>query len=426
MRTRRWKFGLVVIGALTLLGLWLLHGDSRLEAVDPARAVRPQGSASASSQRPSKAPRAQRTGEGPRLRGTVVDRFGAPVSGARVSATWPEPGRTLSELPCPEAPSDSERAPAAPDTPGPKLADCMTLASELVLELVAAREGELPILAETTTADDGTFVLEGLPEGPLSLWVLSEHGADLRSGIPAGTEGVTLIMGRGRVVEGTVRGGGQPLAEARVTVFDARHTRFFDGTTGADGRFLVGPVPHGDLYVFAASEGWLPALVPADEAKEVTLHRPRPLAGRVVSSGAPVPGTEVRMGPGENVPGADARRATTDAEGRFRFMLPSDEAFTLTASRDGRYALARVEPGASPPPELTLELGSALQVEGLVSDDARRPVAGARVTLSPEGDSVTVLETVTGADGRYRVGPVEPGPGSSRWGPTGTSTRRRC
>ncbi|WP_163988832.1 carboxypeptidase-like regulatory domain-containing protein [Pyxidicoccus caerfyrddinensis] len=398
MRTRHGVLGLVVLGALTLLGLWLLRGgvQSRSDAPSPARAAHPQGSASL--HRPSP----QRTGEGPRLRGTVVDRLGAPVSGARISATWPEPGQTLSERPCPRDASDSE------DAPGQKLADCMPLANDLVLELVAAREGEVPILAEATTADDGTFVLEGLPAGPLSLWVLSEHGADLRSGIPAGTEGVTLIMGRGRVVEGTVRGEGIPLAEVRVTVFDARNTRFFDATTGADGRFRVGPLPHGDLYVFAAHEGWLPALVPADEAKEVTLHRPRPLTGRVVSGRAPVPGVEVRMRPSVDLPGAAWRLAITDAEGRFTFMLPTDDEYTLTASHDGRYALARVEPGASPP-EVLLELGSALHVEGRVSDDARRPVAGARVALYPEGDSPMGLETVTDTEGRYRLGPVEPG-----------------
>ncbi|MCP3136666.1 carboxypeptidase regulatory-like domain-containing protein [Pyxidicoccus xibeiensis] len=398
MRTRHRVLGLVVLGALTLLGLWLPRGgvQSRPDAPSPARAVHPRGSAS------FHRPPPQRTGEGPRLRGTVVDRFGAPVAGARVSATWPEPGQTLSERPCPRDASDSE------DTPGQKLADCMVLARDLVLELVAAREGEVPLLAEATTADDGTFVLEGLPEGPLSLWVLSEHGADLRSGIPAGTEGVTLIMGRGRVVEGLVHGEGTPLAEVWVTVFDARNTRFFDATTGADGRFRVGPLPHGDLYVFAAHEGWLPALVPADEAKEVTLHRPRPLTGRVVSGRAPVPGVEVRMRPSVGPPGAGKRLAITDAEGRFTFMLPTDDEYMLTASHDGRYALARVEPGASPP-EVLLELGSALHVEGRVSDDARRPVAGARVALYPDGDSPVGLETVTDTEGRYSMGPVEPG-----------------
>ena len=44
-----------------------------------------------------------------------------------------------------------------------------------------------------------------------------------------------------------------------------------------------------------------------------------------------------------------------------------------------------------------------------MSDDARRPVAGARVSLTTPSGSSTVMEVVTGADGHFRMGPVEPG-----------------
>ncbi|MFP2927004.1 carboxypeptidase regulatory-like domain-containing protein [Pyxidicoccus sp. 3LG] len=142
---------------------------------------------------------------------------------------------------------------------------------------------------------------------------------------------------------------------------------------------------------------------------EVTPHRPHTLTGRVLSGGAPVPGAEVRVERGEDIPSSGAQAVTTDAEGRFRFVLPFGGPHTLSASHDGRYAVARVELGASPPPEVILEPGSALHVEGRVSDDARRPVAGARVSIWSSSTSVTTLETVTRADGRYQLGPVEPG-----------------
>ena len=40
---------------------------------------------------------------------------------------------------------------------------------------MSAREGEARVLAETTTDTDGTFVLDGLPEGVVTLWALGER-----------------------------------------------------------------------------------------------------------------------------------------------------------------------------------------------------------------------------------------------------------
>ncbi|WP_164020500.1 carboxypeptidase regulatory-like domain-containing protein [Pyxidicoccus trucidator] len=420
MRTLRWGLGLVVLGALSLLAVWLLRGAARPK--DTFHATRPADSA-----RPPPAPPTLRPSAGLRIQGTVVDEaLGAAVAGARVSATWPVPGHTLSERPCPEGTLPPDSPHTHPDKRDPQRSECMKLTgrlaqgiiatlpleqtNDLFMERVAAREGEVPIYAETTTAADGTFVLEGLPEGPLALWVLSEHGALLRPGIPAGSEGVKLVMGRGQVVEGIVRGEGAPVAGATVTVLTARHARYFGATSDADGHFRIGPLPPGPLVTFVASKGWLPMLAPAETIPWSGLSRAHPLTGRVLSDGEPVPGAEVRVGSGDDLPEAGARMATTDAEGRFTFMLPSGSGYTLTASRDGRYALARVQlTGTSAPPEVILESGSALHVEGRVSDDAGRPVPGARVALIPGRGVRPVAETTTHADGRYRLGPVEPG-----------------
>ncbi|MFP2907756.1 carboxypeptidase regulatory-like domain-containing protein [Pyxidicoccus sp. 3LFB2] len=99
---------------------------------------------------------------------------------------------------------------------------------------------------------------------------------------------------------------------------------------------------------------------------------------------------------------------TTDAEGRFAGGVATGSTHTLTASHEGRYALARVTPGPALP-EVVLELGSALQVEGTVADEAGRPVADATVKVNPLGMAYPTLRAVTDAKGRYRVGPVEPG-----------------
>ena len=348
-----------------------------------------------------------RPGAGLRIRGTVVDTHGAPVAGARVSASWPEPAQTLSEQPCPEGSHAPYEDPRDPRIQGRTLSDCMAWAADFVMGWVGAREGEAPVYAEATTGEDGAFVLEGLPEGPQALWAFSEDGAVMRPGIPAGTDGVELVLEPGTWAEGLVLGEGAPLAEALVTVLDAGHTRFFDATTGADGRFRVGPLPDlGSWYVFIAKEGWHPAFLDAGSKVKVTLHRPSQLSGRVLSGGVPAPGAEVRVAPGDALPGDDAHRLTADLEGRFSLELPSG-AYTLSASLGGRYALARVAEGAAS--EVVLELGSAPHVEGTVSDDAGRPVAGATVEGTPDTHTGLYLKALTGADGRYHLGPVEPG-----------------
>ncbi|HZH79428.1 MAG TPA: hypothetical protein VEY88_25635, partial [Archangium sp.] len=64
-----------------------------------------------------------------------------PVAGVRVSASRPEAGQTLSELPCPPDvdpfPSDEPKF----------LPDCVEAATSLILELTGAREGEAPVYA---------------------------------------------------------------------------------------------------------------------------------------------------------------------------------------------------------------------------------------------------------------------------------------
>jgi hypothetical protein len=331
---------------------------------------------------------------------------GRPVAGVRVSASWPEPGETLSERPCP---------PEAQRPDGTRtLSGCFDEALPLVLELASARQGESPVHAETSTAADGTFTLEGLPEGPVDLWALGAQGAAMRPGIPAGSESVELVLEDSGLLEGTVRGDGAPLAGVRVTALSTLRTRFFDATTDADGRYRIGPLPRGLYGLLFAKDGWRPEVLPRDYVerrveKNQTLQRPRTLTGRVLSpSGSPAPGVPVRVGPGEELPGDGSRTVATDAQGRFTLVL-TPERHTLTVSREGQSALARVEPGTQPPPEVVLKLGSALQAHGRVLDDARRPVAGARVKLLPLAYNDGLGEAVTDAEGRYTLGPVEPG-----------------
>jgi protocatechuate 3,4-dioxygenase beta subunit len=407
LRTRRWLWGTLVVVGVLALTVWTLWGrDWSAGMRPPEGAARAPGASQA--QRSAVSPVAPRPGAGLRIRGTVVDPKGAPVAGVRVSAAAPEPGQTLSELPCPEGWHQPYEDPRDASTRGRKLPECIEAMQESLLELIGAREGEAPLYAETTTDTEGTFVLESLPDSPLVLWALGEHGAVRRTGIPAGTEGVTLQLDEGHRVRGTVTGEGAPVADARVTVVDVTLPRFFDATTGPDGSFHVGPVPRGGSYhALVTKEGWLPELFLLQvEHEQVTLHRPSRLSVRVMSGGAAAPDAEVRLAAGAKAPDDDTPALPVDAQGRVTRMLPPGE-YTLTAAREGRYALARVTLGAATP-EVVLDLGSALHVEGTVTDTSGRPVAGATVTATqlPSGSS---RNAATRADGRYRLGPVEPG-----------------
>ncbi|WP_164010968.1 carboxypeptidase regulatory-like domain-containing protein [Pyxidicoccus trucidator] len=411
MRTRHWLWGSVVVGALVLV-TWALPGggwrgapSSKTQAVRNAGTPHASRAAATTSQRPS---------AGLRISGTVVDTEGVPVAGVRVSASSPEPGQTLSEMPCPERPPWAAQSHLRQSARSKRLPQCIDDARDVVIELVGAREGEAPVHAETTTGADGAFVLEALPEGVMTLWALGEHGAAMRSGIPAGSEGVALELEAGILLQGTVMGGGTPLAGANVTALDMWRPRFFDATTGPDGGFRMGPVPYREMYLaVVAKEGWLPAFVGiGDMHKQVTLLRPSRLSGRVLSNGVPAPGAEVRRVPGQRIPvaGETAHGITADAEGRFEWVLPPGE-YTLSASREGRFALARVTAGPTTP-EVVLELGSALHVEGTVSDESGQPVAGATVRVSSASlmeSTGASLRALTGPEGHYRLGPLESG-----------------
>ncbi|KFE68753.1 carboxypeptidase-like regulatory domain-containing protein [Hyalangium minutum] len=327
----------------------------------------------------------------------------APVAGVRVSATRPMPGETLSELPCPVDESDP-----APSSRGKRLPECMREARAQVLELVQGRYGEAPVYAETVTGADGSFALEGLPEGEFTLWALGEQGAELRPQVAAGAEGVELVLGEGVTVEGRVVDASEhPLSEVRLTVLHAKYTRFFDVRTSADGRFQVGPLPKGEYALVAEKEEWLPEFLPPYLVRSrtaVVLYQPVRLAGLVLSEGTPAPGTEVRL-----TAGSEAGQVTTaDAQGRFVFEGLKPLGYELTAERAGRFARAEVhlrtmELSAE---EVVLRLGESRHVEGTVRDDAGNPIPGARVALWRKRDYGQNWKVFTDEEGHYRVGPL--------------------
>ncbi|MCP3099311.1 carboxypeptidase-like regulatory domain-containing protein [Myxococcus sp. K15C18031901] len=403
----------VFVGALALLGVWFLR-----DTASPPAPAAPAPAPGERATRTTPPVRETAPGGGLSIQGTVVDVRGRPVAGVRVSASWPDADETLSELPCPPDLLPPWERPASAPKPGFTLLTCLPRTQDTVLEMLAARQGEAVVHAEATSTEDGTFLLEGLPEGPQMLWALGQHVAGARPGIPAGSRGVEVVLEEVPVARGVVRGEGSPLADARVTYVTTEHTRFFDTRTDAQGRFQLGPLPPERYYAFVSSEGWLPRLVSVSRGGpelEVALRRPHRLSGQVLSQGAPVAGVEVVARRDEDAPvGTEfpALRRTSDARGRFAFELEPGP-YRLSAERDGAYALTHVALGDAPADDVVVELGGGLFVEGTVFDARRVPIAGARVQARDEARDSLQLEARTTADGHYRMGPVEEG---SLWG----------
>ncbi|AGC41487.1 hypothetical protein MYSTI_00128 [Myxococcus stipitatus DSM 14675] len=406
---RAWIVGTVIAGALALL-LWrVLGAPSSTSTGAPDSAPR----VASSDALPRTSPPARAHAHGLSIRGTVVDAWGKGVAGARVSASWSEAGQTLSEIPCPDEALPPWEA-VTGDTPlRRKLAGCLPQTQDTVLAMLLAREGEATISAEAVTGEDGTFVLEGLPEGPQALLALSERGTAMRQGVPAGSQGVELALESPRYMKGRAVGDEGPLSGASVMVVGREYTRFFDGGTTDDGRFQVGPLPSGRYLVLISKEGWMPALeeVPLGiEDAEVRLYRRHRLSGRVVANGVPVPSVEVRTASSSASAGTPPLLTTSDARGHFSLELGTGH-HTLTAEHGGQYALAQVKLPLSSPSEVLLTLGEALHAEGTVFNDAGGTVAGVTLSLERPGHGGKELTVVTDANGRYRVGPLQP----ERW-----------
>ncbi|RKI03011.1 carboxypeptidase regulatory-like domain-containing protein [Corallococcus sp. AB030] len=389
-------FTVAVVVGLLLLGFFVLreHGS----APGPASQHSTKASRFVTGPHAKQAPA---TGS-PRITGVVRDARG-PVAGVRVFASRAEPEVTLSERSCPP----SEDAPA--ESP-PRLMECWNEAFDELVDQIGKREGEAPTVAETLSAEDGTFALDGLPDGTVTLQASSGLRVAMLPDVATGQQDVVLVLDEGLFFEGAVLDDvleGKPITGARITVFTREHTRFFPATSGADGRFRIGPVPPADHGILITAPGFSPLLeMEADPLKDTfVLDRPAKFAGTVVTAkGAPAPGISVRLHTPSLAP--ESRTTLTDARGRFSF--PSSEGvlaqlFAETPARDGFATL-----GTEPREDVVLTLGPGMFLQGTVSDESGNPIPGARVEafrLDEDAPSQR-RKTVTDARGHYRLGPL--------------------
>jgi protocatechuate 3,4-dioxygenase beta subunit len=398
LRTRLLVLAAVV--ALLAIGALLLLAGRRPTASPPAAAASGASRASPAGARGSE-PRALPPPQGElSIRGEVRGPAG-PIAGAIVTATTTAGDDVLSELPC-----------QCGNECGRKLLECgCGEAAGQLMELVRERRGEAPPVARATTDAGGRFVLEGLADGAFAVWAESRAGAGVVQGVRGGTDGLLVGISGGVDIAGSVSGeGGKGIAGALVTAIYARHSRFFEVLTAADGSFSLGPLPEGPYTVVASAAGLLPErerVTGSRAGVRLELAAPRAIAGTVLSGGQAAAGATVALH-GEH----KRAEARSDAEGRFAFQGLRPGEYELRASEGAGVAQESVEvPKGKDVAGVRLALRSGVELEGVVVDDAGAPVAGARVTADqiapvPHGD---VGATRTDPSGRFRLGPLDSG-----------------
>jgi len=304
------------------------------------------------------------------IRGRVLMRAGTEVEGARITAQSVAPGRTASRY-----------------------------------------------RGQSTSNEEGRFVLDGLSPGTYEVWAHFE-----RAGIPfagharaeTGAETIEIQLARrAAVVSGSVTGEhGRPLAHFAI---DGQP---FHSPTG---RFQVAAPGSGTLVIQAHGHAALRHPLPPARDGDIDvgalrLKAGRWLEGRVLDEvEAPVPGAVVQLS--EPAAPDSTWSATSGSDGWFVVGPVSEDATeALVRHRDFLDLVQTVATAESP----TLVLQRGASIEGQVFDSEGRPWPFSEVLV--QAAAVRKIRTAD-EHGRFRVGGLPPGSASISVWPRGPALR---
>jgi protocatechuate 3,4-dioxygenase beta subunit len=271
---------------------------------------------------------------------------------------------------------------------------------------------------DAATDETGSFRFDGAPPGPALLLTTADGFVRSRLAglvLEAGTASeLEVVLRRGAVVEGRVLApGGMPVPEARVrSVAEGAGGAVPEVRSDAQGRYRLSGLAPGPWFLEARHDDYPPAVrqvqvAEGDNRVDLRFQAGAEVAGRVTDSeGAPLTGVRLVL----QGTGAVQRRESSVAAGEFRFAAVADGSYRLHGEKPG-WASAVLQETVEVAGrdvdglELTLTPGGRISGQILGLD----PGELGRVEVSAS-DAVERIETgETDPDGRFRVGPVEPG-----------------
>ena len=262
----------------------------------------------------------------------------------------------------------------------------------------------------TTTADDGSYQLAGLPAGT---YTVTASGADFDSQTQSGIAlannqsqgGVNFTLDDAATLDGTVLAsttGGAPIAGATILLVDSNSVNF-SATTNTTGAYSIANLHPGTYNVTVTAAGFATGQSTVTLAAGSTVTAPLTLApGASVTvtvttaASAPVSSADVQI----TQNGAYITSADTDSTGRITLSGLSAGTFQLEVDADGFLsATDSFTLSAGQTLARSYSLGSAGQITGVVTDGAGNPLANVPLFLLEQNGSQQVA--TTGADGSY-------------------------
>ncbi|MFH2008699.1 MAG: carboxypeptidase regulatory-like domain-containing protein [bacterium] len=218
-----------------------------------------------------------------------------------------------------------------------------------------------------------------------------------------------LLVGKVTAPDGTP----VPSATIRVELPDRR---ILITRTGSSGEYRLAQVPGSAKQLEASARGYetrtfAPLTLPAAPQVrwDVTLTPARGIHGVVLSGEQPVSGVAVRLlRKGVRRVLASAR---TDLGGRFSMAFEGTAGtMHLLRAWHGQYGQGQVV--VTGPGEVTIRLAGGGFVSGRVVDEHGQPVKQFSLSASSlaQGHGGPTLQTFDSGDGRFRLGPLAPGP----------------